>query len=383
MLGESERANVRRQEQAGRAHGALTALATRRARRGRIDNSTTTNHVATTAASMTLGCLCALLRPPRGEAWVSGGGGPGQRQQQSIANKRWGRRSRIGVQPLLRRHHGGGICSAPHRQIGYNGDGGVSGGGKVCESRYSTSCFVGAREGGLRRRDKGALSYKAMCMVGGGSSGSCGDDFDNRSEPVQDSESISLRPVSSSSAAAVVATASAPAPSPLPDDNDDDARISDNGRTVPNANSVGADAGASVVQFTAVNGNNNSRTVASAAQPALDAAAASAATEAETPERQIEELGKKRRWCEVLKIMKSLDSPTREQYESAIMACSLSGQARHSLRIHTEMVAAGFEPTPVSVSRYRPDYSCSFAQRGYNSSVHNKLHRFLVFVRLG
>lgn len=354
MLGGSERANSQGQERAGGARGALTASPARRARRSRIDSSSssTTNHVTTTAASMTLGCLCALLQPPQGGAWVSSSGGPGQRQQQSIASKRWGRRSRIGVQPLLRRHHGGGICSAAHRRIGYNGDGDCSYGDEGRESRRRSSRFVGARGGSFRRHVKGALSYKAMCMVSGSSSGS--DGIDDRGGPLQDSESTSLRSVSSSSAAAVVAAASAHAPSPLADDNEDDARINDNGRAIPRANSFGADTGASVVQFTAVNGNNNSRVEAVAAagsQPAPDTAAAAAVgTEADTPERQIEELGKKRRWSDVLKILESLNSPTREQYESAIMACSLSGQARHSLRIHAEMVAAGFEATPVSGS---------------------------------
>lgn len=65
-------------------------------------------------------------------------------------------------------------------------------------------------------------------------------------------------------------------------------------------------------------------------------------------ELEMRQLGKMRRWRDVLGVLASIPSPSERHYLAAISACDWSGEPWQALRVHGMMVASGISPSPVS-----------------------------------
>lgn len=66
---------------------------------------------------------------------------------------------------------------------------------------------------------------------------------------------------------------------------------------------------------------------------------------------EIRRLGKAGRWRDALELLSSLSAPGRTEYVAAIAACDYAGEPRQALRVHALMVELGVKPTPVRGSR--------------------------------
>lgn len=370
-LTEAEAIAGRREKEPGLSTSVLPSRGSGGGRSSSSSVGSTTHHVSS-AASVTL-CLCAFLRPPRGQAW-SGGGPP----RQPLTDRGRGRHSRIGaehprLQSLLLLRQREGLSSRWSSTSGLEGR--ISGGGG---RHHEHCCHAGIRVAFDRchhhRRRVLSTTGSMSVMTESESSSGCGG-----------AGAVEGAATCSPSSAVVATAASLSSSSPLADDSRNHNSNNDvavpNGAASPAAPAATALAAAAKpnkstpadhtsdgkvasgpsasIQFAA--NHNNSQ--ASGRSPLERPAAAAAATLEKTPEeRQMKDLGKMGRWREALAMLESLESPTEGQYVAAIKACEASRQPRQSLRIHSSMVTAGIASTPVRSTGEPSLKSCVFGE---------------------
>lgn len=318
----------------------LTAPLPRRGSRPCGGSSSSVN----SAASVTLSCLCALLHPPRGEAW---GGG------HAVA-KSW--RNLGGFQqPYLQR---GSSALWPC----------------IVRDRHGSS---GSPGGFSRRRKRGLIESHDVSISGIADTGSnsnnssrssnnsSSNDNDNRLYGGGEAAGPSSSPVHGEAAGSQKARPQPPPPPPPPPPNTaglNGRRTSASspkpappllsGATKPAAtrrsqSTAGPRDGAALTASSTSNNNipadNTPPSSATpSAQPEKGKGKGSHAVE-----HEMRRLGKKRRWKDVLEVLRSIEAPSVGHYVAAIAACDLAGEPKQALRVHGLMIESGAEPSPV------------------------------------
>lgn len=313
------------------------------------------------AASVTLSCLCALLRPPRGEAWAGHGVAKGWRNPGTLQ------------QPPLQRE-----SSAPW----------------PCRVRQ---CHGSSESvGGFSRRRKRGLTGIVDSHVSMSTIADTGSNHINNSR--SDNSNDNAATTTSSNNRLDVGAAAGPPSSPPSPTRGETPRSQPPPRTPqlppPNtavlngrrrrANSTASSnrapplrlgvkpaadrtsqgavpRGAAALTASSANGSDGSDESKSKNDPAgstLRSPATPSRQQQQQPadgkgksshalEHEMRRLGKKRRWKDVLEVLRSIEIPSVGHYLAAIAACDLAGEPKQALRVHGLMVESGAKPSPV------------------------------------
>lgn len=298
------------------------------------------HNVNSSAASATLGCLCALLRPQPVEAW---GGSTSMhamyhRELKQQSGDGCGQARHLPV--LLRREvvsprwssAGGVICRSSRSNHSANSGRLHILCGSGASSTATTSVMIGSDSGTLKRSTAASAAADSVAITAGRASAASVP-----ASSLPDGAAAASKPAAgmSESNRAMSVSASTPKPSSeqLPHNGN---KRDQSGRVEPQPSSS--------VHVAAI----NSQPTAAGRPSELPPATAAMRGTTKSPEHQMKDLGKEGRWQEALLVLDGIDSPTERHFVSAIVACEASRQSRQALRLHASMVAAGVAATPVN-----------------------------------
>ncbi|CAM9283116.1 unnamed protein product, partial [Scytosiphon promiscuus] len=297
-------------------------------------------------SSMTLGCICALLRPPRGAAWGGHVVAEGLRHAGDAFTPRRNHKHHQQQQQQQQQlqQHGASLwwrCGLKHR---------------LGESRSP-------RRGNRRRRVLMSVIVADGSSSGGGSGGGGGS--------IDEAAASSTSPPFSTGDETPTPRLLPSSQPPIP------RRTAVNGDVVDPTPAGASAASKSAGRSTYINTGSSApkrrrpRTPAEQQQQQQQQPAVQSSGENQeetqhesstiTPELELEQqeqeqrqqeirrLGKAGRWRDVLELLASIRAPSRAEYVAAIAACDYAGEPRQALRVHALMLERGIKPSPESV----------------------------------